>query len=244
MTDDWEGDIALRVTDDDGDSDIDTAHVVISNVNPVANAGTNQAASEGDTVSFGGSATDAGAGDTHTYTWDFGDPNDATPGSGPSPTHTFADDGTNAVTLTVTDDDGGVGTATMTVDVSNVAPSVSVSMDSIPYVGRPVSFTGSFEDPGVIDPHTYTWDFGDGTPSVEGTLNPAHTFNGIGIFIVTLTVTDDDDSGTATLEVEVKRIIVQIDIKPGSDPNSINPRSKGVITVAILTRISHIKLGT
>lgn len=29
--------------------------------------------------------------------------------------------------------------------------------------------------------------------------------------------------------------IVDIDIKPGSDPNSINPRSKGVIPVAILT---------
>jgi len=28
---------------------------------------------------------------------------------------------------------------------------------------------------------------------------------------------------------------VQIDIKPGSFPNSINPRSKGVIPVAILT---------
>jgi hypothetical protein len=28
---------------------------------------------------------------------------------------------------------------------------------------------------------------------------------------------------------------ISIDIKPGSDPNSINPRSRGVITVAILT---------
>ncbi len=32
-----------------------------------------------------------------------------------------------------------------------------------------------------------------------------------------------------------KFISVEIDIKPGSDPNSINPRSKGVIPVAILT---------
>ena len=31
------------------------------------------------------------------------------------------------------------------------------------------------------------------------------------------------------------RLIIDIDIKPGSDPNSINPRSKGVIPVAILT---------
>jgi YVTN family beta-propeller protein len=31
------------------------------------------------------------------------------------------------------------------------------------------------------------------------------------------------------------KILVTIDIKPGSDPNSINPKSKGVIPVAILT---------
>ncbi len=35
-----------------------------------------------------------------------------------------------------------------------------------------------------------------------------------------------------TIDVEV---CIEIDIKPGSDPNSINPKSKGVIPVAILT---------
>lgn len=35
--------------------------------------------------------------------------------------------------------------------------------------------------------------------------------------------------------VEVTTLTVAIDIKPGSDPNSINPRSRGVIPVAILT---------
>jgi len=30
-------------------------------------------------------------------------------------------------------------------------------------------------------------------------------------------------------------VIVEIDIKPGSDPNSINPRSMGLVPVAILT---------
>lgn len=38
------------------------------------------------------------------------------------------------------------------------------------------------------------------------------------------------EDGTVTIAVEV-----DIDIKPGSDPNSINPNSKGVIPVAILT---------
>lgn len=38
------------------------------------------------------------------------------------------------------------------------------------------------------------------------------------------------------IELELKtRTMIQIDIKPGSFPNSINPRSEGVIPVAILT---------
>jgi len=40
-----------------------------------------------------------------------------------------------------------------------------------------------------------------------------------------------DDAGVAHLLREVE---IEIDIKPGSDPNSINPKSKGVIPVAIL----------
>ena len=50
------------------------------------------------------------------------------------------------------------------------------------------------------------------------------------------------DSGgvttTASVKIAVTQIApprVEIDIKPGSDPNSINLRSKGVIPVAILT---------
>ena len=38
-----------------------------------------------------------------------------------------------------------------------------------------------------------------------------------------------------TLELPVTDVEVEIDIKPGSSPNSINPDSKGIIPVAILT---------
>jgi hypothetical protein len=44
---------------------------------------------------------------------------------------------------------------------------------------------------------------------------------------------DDENSNGVCDEVEVTP--VQVDIKPGSDPNSINLKSKGVIPVAILT---------
>jgi hypothetical protein len=49
--------------------------------------------------------------------------------------------------------------------------------------------------------------------------------------------TDPDQSNNfATLDLEVECVVpVVINIKPGSDPNSINPRSRDVIPLAVLT---------
>jgi hypothetical protein len=46
---------------------------------------------------------------------------------------------------------------------------------------------------------------------------------------------DSDGNGIGDVCDEPEVIFVDIDIKPGSDPNSINPNSRGVIPVAILT---------
>ncbi|MBA7552547.1 hypothetical protein ES705_45115 [subsurface metagenome] len=43
------------------------------------------------------------------------------------------------------------------------------------------------------------------------------------------------DTGIFELTLPVPPIEVEIDIKPGSDPNSINLKSKGVVPVAVLT---------
>jgi hypothetical protein len=43
------------------------------------------------------------------------------------------------------------------------------------------------------------------------------------------------DEGIRVLKLTPSVVLIAIDIKPGSIPNSINPRSKGVIPVAILT---------
>ena len=107
------------------------------------------------------------------------------------------------VFLQVTDDDGGYGFDTRRIVVRNVAPRVNAGDDQIVDKDQTIFFEGSFEDPGWLDTHEITWDFGDGG-TAEGTLTPKHAYQDIGTYTVTLKVVDDDgDSGSDTLTVTV-----------------------------------------
>ena len=230
--DDYTGTVTLRVTDDEGLTSIDTAEVKVDNFAPIVEAGPDQTTNEGDPAYFSGSFIDTGPADTHNIKWSFGD--GATAFGTLTPTHCYGDNGVYTATLTVTDDDGGAGITTLIVTVNNVAPTVEAGEDQTVYSGDAVSFSGFFTDPGSIDTHIIVWDFDDGT-GVEGILTPVHVYFEAKKYMVTLTVTDDDGGeGCDTITVTVKRIPVPIDIKPGSFPNPINPKSKGVIPLAIL----------
>jgi chitodextrinase len=72
----------------------------------------------GSLVTFNGLTSTAAAGRRIvSYSWDFGDPNDRTPGSGPQTQHRYATAGGYNVTLTVTDDLGRTSSLALTVDV-------------------------------------------------------------------------------------------------------------------------------
>ena len=128
-----------------------------------------QTVDEGDTVSFTGSFTDAGSADTHTIGWTFGDGATA---SSLTPTHAYADNGSDTVTLTVTDDDGASTSDTLTVIVANVAPEItSITAPVEPVkLGTSVSVSAGYTDPGTADTHTATWNWGDGA-TISGTVN-------------------------------------------------------------------------
>jgi hypothetical protein len=59
--------------------------------------------------------------------------------------------------------------------------------------------------------------------------------------VLTLTIDNVGDGGDGwavdflTVGVQTTSLLIEVDIKPGTFPNSINPRGKGVIPVAILT---------
>ena len=170
------------------------------NTAPVVDAGENQTVNEGDPVSLDPATfTDADVTDSHTATISWGDTSPTEPGvviesagSGTvSGTHTYTDDGIYTVTVWVADDEVE-SSSSLTVTVQNVAPIANAGADQAVDEGNTVDFSGSFIDPGTGDTHTITWNFGDGSPSVSGTLTPSHTYAVDVVYQATLTVTDDD----------------------------------------------------
>ena len=84
--------------------------------------------------------------------------------------HVFVDDGSYVMTITVIDDDGDVVQGTETVVVTNIAPTVDqANGPSQALEGQQVAFSAAASDPGTLDSLTYSWDFGDGQGTANGT---------------------------------------------------------------------------
>jgi PKD repeat protein/DNA/RNA endonuclease G (NUC1) len=184
--------VTLTVTDNNGATTTDSLTVTVNNVAPtITNLSGDLLVDEGTTATFIATATDPGS-DTLTYTWNFGDGTTAT---GANVNHRFGDNGTYTVTLSVVDEDGGSTTKTLSVAVANVAPIVEAGTDQIIYADEPLHLNGRFTDPSLLDTHTITWDFGDGT-TASGSLTPNHTYTNSGTYTVKLIVTDKDGAVT------------------------------------------------
>ena len=171
----------------------------ILNEPPVANAGGPYTGLEGSPVAFDGSGSSDPDGDALTFDWDFGDPS---PGSGPTPSHTYLDDGAFNVTLTVTDHPGATDADATTVVITNVSPTVgpiTVQLESVS-VGTEVTVSAGFTDPGTLDTHTgeIDWDDGSVLPATitetggSDSVSGKHTYTTPGVYTLQVSVTDND----------------------------------------------------
>jgi PKD repeat protein len=143
-------------------------------------------------ITFDGSGSTDPGGTILSYRWDFGDGATAT---GPVVVHTYAAQGTYAVSLELTDDCGGVSTCQTTAHVStNLPPICDAGGPYAGEVGVPIPMTGegSSDPDGMIV--TYRWNFGDG--QTANGVNQNHTYQVPGIFTVTLTVIDNQAAST------------------------------------------------
>jgi hypothetical protein len=196
----------------------------LGNQPPTASAGGSYSGLEGAAISFDGSASTDADGQTLTFDWDFGD--GSAHGSGATPVHVYADNGTYTITLTVDDGHGGSDVATTTATIGNVVPQVNAGTASSLQSGQTLNFSGDVTDAGSADtPSSWTLDWGDGTAplsgnsAIPGSVSATHPYYGTGTFTLQLTVTDKDGgvgTGSRTVTVDPRSVTV------GASPDAVS----------------------
>ncbi len=210
--------VRVTVTDKDGGAGSAKTPVTVTVVNhpPTAAPGGPYSGMEGAAVALNGSGSSDPDGDAITYAWSFGD---GTTGTGATPSHVYADNGSYTVSLTVTDSKGAPSTAaTATATIANVPPTVSVPTSLAANTGSPLTLSATFSDPGTHDsPWSYAITWGDGTAATTGSvtsqtgISAAHTYAASGSNTAIVTVTDKDGgTGSGQTAVTVSQPVASV----------------------------------
>jgi hypothetical protein len=254
-----EDDAVITVTlavNDLWNTDDTSIDVTVVNVNPDIFAQSPETIDEGElferTITF----SDPGLLDTHTATIYWDDTTESIVEIGTAGathalnrsfdiSHVYADDDEYTVSVVVVDDDGGSNSKSFVITANNVKPTVNTISDVTATEGEPVEIINSgFSDPGTLDTHTATIDWGDGTDEDNGSVSEAnsgppgsdsgmlgsvsgdHVYADNGTYTVTLSVDDHDGGVTSTsfdVDVEnVKPVLTASDGYEGDEGREIN----------------------
>jgi hypothetical protein len=243
--------IELVVNDGEVNSTPDT--VVIStheNLPPVADAGDGRTVSVYDTVCLDGTGSYDPNGDDVSYNWSIiskPEESDAELDNPISDQPCFTPDKVGDYVVQLIVNDGELDSEPDTVTISaegNTAPVAEAGTDQTVAVGEVVLLDGSGSFDPDDDPISFSWSIISKPEESLAELddaaivNPCFTPDKVGDYVVQLIVNDGElDSEPDTVVITAKEsgvIEVDIDIKPGSCPNPLNPKSKGVLPVAVL----------
>ena len=240
--------VNVRVTDGDGGEDTGSVtDVEVLNRDPTAFLSNDGPVDEGSpaTISFGNqfdpSNADTTAGFHYAYDCDGGTlagANYDNSGTSASTTCTYDDDSTNTVTARIIDKDDGYNEYSTDVVVKNVDPKLTAVADATNISGDIHAVSTDFDDPGILDTHTATIDWGEGAGTTtatvveqdgSGTVSGSHQYFVPGDYTVEVCVTDKDGGTNCDSHIKtVVRLQIVINNKPGSDPNSVNLNTKQV----------------
>lgn len=206
--------VTVTVCDDDGACDTYSESITVSNTPAVITAlATDTWGDEGSTLSFAGTATDAG-GDPLTWTWDFGDGSSTT---GDTVTHVWGDNGVWTVIVSVSDGTD-VTSQSFVVTTNNVNPTIGGTPPTDAQDYTTYTFTPSLTDPGFDDTWAWSGNFpvGATVDSSTGTVAWTPTWADAGTWTVDLTILDDD-GGSSTLTWSVTVTMLDADADGMSD---------------------------
>lgn len=209
--------VTVKVADQAGNIDSKTFRVVASNAAPRATLTTGGAINEGGTATivFSNQSDLSGADTQAGFHYAFACDGASLAGA------TYANSGTNAMTVCsyadgpstmvvrarIIDRDGGFSEYTSPFAINNVAPNVgniTVSANLV-NINTAVSVSATFNDAGILDTHTATIDWGDGSSSTggvtesngTGSLAGSHSYTATGIYTITVTVGDKDGAAAS-----------------------------------------------
>jgi hypothetical protein len=204
--------ITVTVIPNDGQVDggqSNASAVVRLNQAPTVSAGPDAAGLEGSPFTSSGTFNDPDGDPIVTATVNYGDGTGVqtlTLGNGTfALSHVYADNCTCTVTVSITDAEGGQASDTAVATIANVAPTLTLgTAPAATPLGATTSLSIPYGDVGVLDTHTVSVNWGDGTAATSATVNQAtdtatatHVYAAVGTYVVSVTVTDDD-GGTVT----------------------------------------------
>lgn len=226
--------IGVRVTDADGGSVMTTQEVSVANVAPTIEISGNTTVTEGNEYTLQlGDLIDPGDDTVVAYTILWGDGQSdqfqGTPVSSSFVTHTYLEGPNDFIIQIMLEDEDGTHLAESQVNVSveNASP-VITRLETNAFEagtvapGEEATISADFTDSGILDTHTVSIDWGDGSAievvpvdalNGSGTLNGSHIYEGPGIYEITVTLTDDDGG---TTQAVVSAIINGIGLNNGT----------------------------
>jgi hypothetical protein len=255
------GSYEIELVVNDGEVNSTPDKVVIStheNLPPVADAGDGRTVSVYDAVCLDGTESYDPNGDDVSYNWSIiskPEGSDAELDNPISDQPCFTADKIGDYVVQLIVNDGELDSEPDTVTISsegNTAPVAEAGIDQSAAVGENVFLDGSGSFDPDDDPISFTWSIiskpEESLAELDDAaiINPCFTTDKVGDYVAQLIVNDgelDSDPDTVVITVKESGVIeVEIDIKPGSCPNPISLKSKGVLPVAILgTEDFHVE---
>jgi hypothetical protein len=198
----------------------DVVFTVAANQPPTADAGTDQAVSQGELVQLDGAASSDPDGHSLTYHWaqTGGSPQMTLSGNDVvSPTFTATDTGIFTFTLVVTDTFGLADTDEIAITITNQAPSADAGPDQTMKTNTTVTLDGSNSvDPDGCCPLAYRWTQTGGpavsfTPNLSVTTFTAPTSTSVLTFSLAVTDTGDlSDTDEVVITVEAYHVYLPL----------------------------------